>query len=189
MKFVRQLAPPVAMVGRQLEPHLAAFRSTSPVLWQHYRVDRGSLLPIERPRSLVIDDIANRERRALAFEQYAASIVVAWRSAGVLMTFRPKFVGMIHPLLMLMREQRRFESETAAALAALSTILLHASTETQESAIELYRMFGDQLVELGRHRQEFQGARKAFDDGSFKIGDYVVAWRKAAQADLGGAQA
>jgi hypothetical protein len=143
------------------------------------------LIPTERSQSAVVGDDANHERLALAVEDFGGGVAIVWRSTGLLATFRPRVLGRLHGLLLLMREQRRFENETAALAATLSDLLLYASTKTQRLAIEVYRTLGDQMIEVGRHGQGTKAAKIAVDAGSLKIGDCVVAWRAAAQVDLG----
>lgn len=100
------------------------------------------------------------------------------------MTFRPKLLGKVHGLLLLMREQQRFEEHTSALASALSSVLLHASSETQRRAIDLFETLGQQLLELSRHHQGSREARDALDSGSLEIGRTALAWRTAATADL-----
>lgn len=186
MKIVRRLAPPlVGAVATAGAFYTGAPLDIAGLIGTGASQAADRLIPIERSRSSVIDDKANQNRRAAVFEQFGSSVAVAWRSAGIMMTFRPKLTGKVHGLLMLMREQRRFENETAAALAALSGVLLYASTDTQKLAIDLYRALGEQFVEIGKQVQGSSAAKKAVDEGSLKVGDYVVVWRAAAQADLG----
>ena len=85
---------------------------------------------------------------------------------------------------MLMREQRRFEDNAPTLFATLSNVLLYASTDTQELAIDLYKTLGAQLIEIGKSDQGSPAARKAIDEGTDEIDKRMVAWRTAAQADL-----
>lgn len=145
----------------------------------------GMLLPT-RSREEVISDEPNRENRAEAYESLGTTVATAWQAAGILMTFRPKFVGYVHGLLLLMRAQKRFEEQIAASAGALSSVLLYASSDTVDAAVDLYRTFSERLTEVGHSgRQGSPEAQSAYDVASLEIGNKAVVWRRAAQADLG----
>jgi hypothetical protein len=55
-------------------------------------------VPSERGRESVVNDDASRLNRARVYEQFGGGVAVSWRSAGILMTFQPKFIGMVHGL-------------------------------------------------------------------------------------------
>lgn len=149
----------------------------------------GSLLPSEQSRQAVADDRAHLERRAAACEQFGASVVVVWLSAGQMMTYGgPRLVGYVHGLLHFMRAQRRLEDGVAAAAAALSNVLLYGSADTQTAAIEVFTTLGEKLGELGRCKQGSIQAKRVHERASGELGDRVVAWRNAAQADLAGSK-
>lgn len=144
----------------------------------------GRFVPSARSHEIVVADEANRANRARTFEEFGGGVAIVWRSASILMTFRPRFTGYLHGLIMLMREQRRFEDEASALFATLSNVFLYASTDTQDLAVELYETLGEQLISIGKCEQGSPAARKAIDEGSTEIGKRMVAWRAAAQADI-----
>ena len=143
-----------------------------------------SVVQSERPRELVVKDVANHANRAKSYEDFSASVAIMWQTAGILNTFRPKATGYIHGLLLLMRAQRRFEDQVASSAAALGSVLLYGSSDTQQAAVKLYKTLGKKLIELGRCGQGSREARSVFDEASLDIGDKAVLWRAAAQADL-----
>lgn len=144
------------------------------------------VLPEVRSREQVLADEAHRTERSRAFEGYGAAIALIWQSAGMMNTFRPKIVGYVHGLATLVRSQRRFEEQVAAATSSLSSILLYGSTETQNAAIEVFRTLSAKLAEVSRSgKQGSKEIRAAYEIASAEVGDKVVVWRQAAQADLG----
>jgi|NGEPerStandDraft_6_1074524.scaffolds.fasta_scaffold17502_1 hypothetical protein len=144
-----------------------------------------ALEPTPRSRSAVVADEANRAERAAAFEGFGGGIIIAWQAAGLLLTFRPKVFGYLHGLLALMRAQKRFEDQVAATTAALSSVLLYGSTETQEAAIALFKVFGEKLKEVGESGTDASPrVRKIYEEVSLELGGKMVAWRRAAQLDL-----
>jgi hypothetical protein len=54
---------------------------------------------------------------APAYEDFGAAVASVWAAAGLLHTFRPKLVGYAHGMALLVRTQRRFEDQHAAAIA------------------------------------------------------------------------
>lgn len=143
------------------------------------------LQPMERPRSEVRADTANHVQRSEAYAEFGRTVAVVWQAAGLLLTFRPRLLGYVHGMLGLMRAQRRFEEQLAAVTAALSTVLLYGSTETQEAALGLFKVLGEKLTEAGRSgKQGSAEVRRVYEAASLDLGDRVVAWRRAAQRDL-----
>ncbi len=87
---------------------------------------------------------------------------------------------------MLVRAQRRFEEQIAAATTALADVLLYGSSETQQASVEVFKTLGEVLTEVSRSsKQGSPEIVKAYQGASLNLGDKVVAWRRAAQADLG----
>lgn len=187
MSLLRKVAAPaaavVAGVGIALSgapPELAAIGAAAA------GQVAGALLPSARSRDEVVADLANRARRAEAYEAFGSSVALAWQAGGYLLTFRPRVVGYLHGLALLVRAQRRFEDEMAHVTAALSNVLLYASSETQAAALDVFRTFGEKLTEAGRGGKpgSLQMA-KAYENASVEIGRKVVVWRTSAAADLG----
>lgn len=187
MSLIRKLATVTATVATGVS---VAFSGAPPELAGIAAAGVGQLvdviLPTERSRQEVIADDANRANRARAYETFGSTVVVAWQAAGTLMTFRPKLVGYVHGLALLVRAQRRFEDQIAQAAGALGSILLYGSSETQQAALDVFRPFGEKLMEVGHSgKQGSPEVVKAYEAATLDLGDKVVAWRKAAQADLG----
>ncbi len=187
MSFIQRLLAPLASaatgVGIMLggaPPELAAIGATSVG-----QLVQG-FLPTGRPRAQVVADETYRANRAQAYEAFGASTAMSWQAAGLLVTFRPGFVGYIHGLALLVRAQRRFEEQVAATTAALGNVLLYGSLETQETALALFKTLGEQLAQAGSAGNPGSAASfSAFEAASLEFGNKMVAWRKAAQADLG----
>jgi hypothetical protein len=149
------------------------------------RVVEGVLPPGRSPIE-VAKDQANRARRQEAYEAYGSAVILTWQAAGTLLTFRPKLQGYLHGLAALVRAQRRFEEQNAGAAGALSSILLYGSSETQQAAVSVAGTLGKQLSAVASSGN--QGSPEvftAYGSASVDLGNAVVAWRKAAQADLG----
>jgi hypothetical protein len=104
----------------------------------------------KRSRADVIADQVNHANRAQAYEAFGEAIAESWLSGGFLFTFKPPLLGYLHGMVGLMRTQRRFEEQTTAVMAALSTVLLYASTEMQEASASLLRAQTEGLAEIGR---------------------------------------
>jgi hypothetical protein len=144
------------------------------------------VLPASRPREQVLADESNRANRARAYEAYGAAVALSWQSGGILCTFRPKVVGYVHGLALLVRAQRRFEEQIAATTTALGNVLLYGSSETQQAALALFKTLGEKLTEVGGSgKHGSRDVRNAYDAASLDLGNKVVEWRSAAQADLG----
>jgi len=139
----------------------------------------------KRSRADVVADQVNHANRAQAYEAFGESIAESWLTGGFLFTFKPPLVGYLHGMLGLMRAQRRFEVQTTAVMAALSTVLLYASTEMQEASASLLRAQTDGLAKIGRYERGSSEATEAQARAGVPFGQAFVAWRKAAQADLG----
>jgi hypothetical protein len=142
--------------------------------------------PTGPPRAEVLRDEENRAIRAQAYKDFGTVVAVTWQAAGLMMTFRPKPLGYLHGLAMLVRTQRRFEEQNAVVVAALGHILLYGSSETQQAAAAVARTLGEKLAEVGRAgKVGSPEVSRAYEQASADLGDRVVAWRKAAKADLG----
>lgn len=184
---LRSLVGPVAQLT--VGAILGGF-GASPDLTMSAVTSVGQLLevvaPAEQSRDHVIADVANRERRAVAYETYGSAMIIAWQSAGYLVTFRPRIVGYVHGLLALTRAQRRFEEATTTATAALTSVLLYASSDAQQAAIELYRTVGEELIRVGAGgKQGSPRAVKLYTQASAHVGDKMTCWRQAARDDFG----
>ena len=188
MALIRKLLAPVASVSASIVLLLAGGPpDLAGVVAAAVGQLVGGLATTERRRDDIIADEANRANRAGAYEAYGAATALAWQAAGVLVTFKPRLVGYVHGLALLMRAQRRFEDQVAAATAALSDVLLYGSSETQEAALVMARTLAEKLGEIVRNgKQGSLAGQKAYAAASLDLGEKVVAWRKAAQADLGG---
>lgn len=142
---------------------------------------------VDRPLEAIVDD-QNRDRRAQAYEDFGSAIAVLWSTANLLLTFRPPLQGYLHGLALLVRAQRRFEEQHAAAIAALHDVLLYGSSETQEAALEVFRAVGRCFTEASQAgKQGSEAVKRRVGELSGELGDAVVAWRRSAQADLGSA--
>lgn len=145
----------------------------------------AGLVPSQRTRESVIIDEANHSNRARSYEEFGGVVAAIWLQSGILMTFRPKLLGYLHGLLLLMRSQRRLEEQMALSAAALGNVLLYGSSETQQAAIDLFNALSGKLIELGSAGpQGSPKVRDFYDKASLDIGDKVVIWRAAAQEDL-----
>jgi hypothetical protein len=146
----------------------------------------NGVVPSGPSREVVIADEVNRERRARSYEEFGAAVSEVWFACGVLLTFKPKPIGYVHGLATLTRAQRRFQSELSSTIAAVSNVLLYGSYETQVAAIRVVETLGQKLKEGGgAGKQGSPEVRRAYDSASAELGEMVVVWRKAAQADLG----
>jgi hypothetical protein len=139
----------------------------------------------KRSRAEVVADQVNHANRAQAYEAFGEAIAASWLTGGFLFTFKPPLVGYLHGMVGLMRSQRRFEEQTTAVMAALSTVLLYASTEMQEASASLLRAQTEGLAEISHHERGSPEATDAQARAGVPFGQAFVAWRKAAQADLG----
>jgi hypothetical protein len=160
---------------------------TSDLIANGLRVPSSAgLVTTEQSRESVIADTANRSNRAVSYEEFGGNVATVWHHASLLMTAsRPRPIGYLHPLLLLMRTQRRFEEAIADSAPMLSNVLLYASTETQKTAIELFETLGASLIALSAvGPQGSSDAKAASERLSLDIGDKAVLWRAAARADL-----
>lgn len=165
------------LLAGHVQPDLAVIAATG----------AGQLLEntVDRPREAIVHD-QNRDRRALAYEDFGSAIAVLWSAANVLLTFRPPIQGYLHGLALLVRAQRRLEEQHAAAITALHGVLLYGSSETQEAALEVFRTVGQCLTEASQAGpQGSEAMKRQVCELSGKLGDAVVTWRRSAQADLG----
>jgi hypothetical protein len=143
-----------------------------------------ALVTSERSRDVVLADMYAL-RRGQAYQTFGAAIGGVHQSAGVVMTYKPHLVGYLHGMALLVRAQRNLEEQNRNVLAALSDILLYGSTETQDAAKAVFLVLGEQLKKLGDTKQGSPHAQQVFDEISPVLGVAVVAWRCAAQDDLG----
>lgn len=141
----------------------------------------------KRSRAEVVADQINHANRARAYEAFGESIAEGWLNGGFLFTFKPQLVGYVHGVAGLMRAQRRFEEQTTRVMSSLSTLLLYASTDTQEASATLLRAQTEGLAEISRFKQGTPEATEAQTRAGGPFGAAFAAWRAAAQADLGAA--
>lgn len=186
LKWLRRLLGPIATA---FAGGLMAFAGAPPELVGVFAgalgQAAGTVTPESRPRELVRADEANRPRLAAACERFGRSVAIVWNSSGTLMTFRPKLPGYLHGLLYLMRTQRRLEEASAAMIEAFADLLLYGSTETHETAVAVVNALVTASRELSGHKQSSPTLAPELERLSLDVGDAVVMWRKAAQADLG----
>jgi len=142
-----------------------------------------ALLPTGRPSEPAADD-GHGEHRAKAYDSFGAAVISVYQAVGFLMTFKPPLPGYLHGLITLSRMQRRFQDEVAGLTASLSSVLLYGSTDAQESAIAVLRALSTEMSGIAAKKQGSQDAVRAFDEAAGRIGEKVVVFRKAAQADL-----
>jgi len=185
VKFIRWVAPTIATAAATAGAVFTGVPfDVAALLGSGVGQATDRLLPVERSRSSVVRDETNKIRRSVTYEEFGASVARVWHAAGLLVTFRPKLVGYVHGLLLLMRAQKSFEVEMAKSVGALSNILLYASSDTQEKALDVYKTLGAKLTELGASARDPVEASDVYGRASGEIGDKVVLWRKAAQDDL-----
>jgi hypothetical protein len=183
MSLIRRLVPPWAAtaVGIGL-----VWGGAPPAVTPLAGVLVEDMPPKGPPREEVLRDEENRAIRAQAYKDFGTVVAVSWQSAGLLLTFRPNPVGYLHGLATLFRAQRRFEEQNAVVAAALGHILLYGSSETQRAAAAVARMLGEKVAEVGRAGKVGSSEIvRAYEQASADLGNEVVAWRKAAKADLG----
>ena len=165
------------LLAGHVQPDLAVIAATG----------AGQLMEntVDRPREAIVHD-ENRDRRAQAYEDFGSAIALLWSAANMLLTFRPPLQGYLHGLASLVRAQRRLEEQHAAAIAALHSVLLYGSSETQEAALEVFRAVGRCFTEASQAgKQGSEAVKRRVCELSGELGDAVVAWRWSAQADLG----
>jgi len=124
-------------------------------------------------------------QRAQALDDFGRSTTLAWHAAGILMSTRPKPLGFVHTLTLLIRSQRQFEDSMAKAAASLSAVLLYTTPDTQDAALDLFSELGSQLTLLAKSGKP--GSRKAvlrLENSSVALGHKVVAWRTSARQEL-----
>lgn len=129
-------------------------------------------------------DDGHGEHRAMAYDSFGAAVISVYQAVGFLMTFKPPLPGYLHGLIALSRMQRRFQDEFAGLTASLSSVLLYGSTDAQESAIAVLRTLNTEMSGIASKKQGSSEAVRAFDEAAGRIGEKVVVFRKAAQADL-----
>ncbi|MCU4184872.1 hypothetical protein K6U06_10920 [Acidiferrimicrobium sp. IK] len=145
----------------------------------------AGVMPLGRSQAEVAKDEANRERRAVSYEAFGAAVASAWQAAGLLMTFRPGFLGYVPGMVALFRAQRRFEEQVVAMTEAMTCVFLYGSGETQTAGVAVVEALHKALQELCRCKQGSAEAAAAFTRLSPQLGTPVAAWRRSAQADLG----
>jgi hypothetical protein len=124
-------------------------------------------------------------QRAQALDEFGRSVTLAWHAAGTLMTVRPTITNFVPVLLLHVRCQRQFQNSMAKAAASLSSVLLFASGDTQDAALDLFSELGNQLGQLARtDKPGARGAASQLEAGSDKLGEKVTAWRAAARREL-----
>lgn len=184
MNLFRKAAAPVSAVAAT---GVAMVAGVPPELAGMVGVGAGQLVGLavtERTRAEVVADDNNRENRARAYEGFAASAALTWQSAQLLCTVKPGLPGFLPSLALRMRTQKRLEENYAALVSSLSAVMLYTSTETQQAALAVFKTLGERLTDAGSRRPG--AAMNAYlEQASLDVGDAVVVWRKAAQADLG----
>ncbi len=183
MALVRRLLPPWAAAAAGVA---TAWTGAPPAVDPLAGVLVDSTPPAGPRREEVVRDEQNRAVRAQAYKDFGTVVAVAWQSAGLLLTYRPKPIGYLHGLAMLVRAQRRYEEQTAVVTAALGHILLYGSAETQQAAAAVARTLGEKVAHV-RQAGKVGSAEVvgAYEQASVVLGNRVVAWRKEAKADLG----
>jgi hypothetical protein len=138
--FIRKLVAPatstavgVGILLSHASPELAVIGATS----AGQLVD--GVLPVKRTREQVVADKDNRVNRAQAYEDFGTAVALCWQAGGQLLTYRPKILGYVHGMALLVRSQRRFEEQYGAATTALGKILLYGSSETQDAAVAVFK--------------------------------------------------
>ncbi len=143
----------------------------------------AALLPTGQRNEPAADD-GHGEHRAKAYDSFGAAVIGVYQAVGFLMTFKPPLPGYLHGLIALSRMQRRFQDEFAGLTASLSSVLLYGSTDAQESAVAVLRTLSTEMSGVASKKQGSPKAARAFEEVAGGIGEKVVAFRTAAQADL-----
>lgn len=186
MRFIRRIASPLTSLVTAIGLVLTG---TPPELIDTAAASAGqfmeNMLSLGKRTAESPQTVGLLAQRAQALDEFGRSVTLAWHAAGTLMRVRPKLLGYVHTVALLVRAQRQFEDSMAKTAAALSSILLYTSPDTQESALALFSELGARLGQLARSGK--QGSPKVsrhLDDASVALGQKVVAWRASARREL-----
>jgi hypothetical protein len=185
VKFFEKLIPPAASVAATVAGMAAG---APPDLVTTIASAAGALASIgttDRPVDEVVADEANRGRRARAYEAFGEAVAQSWLAGGFMFTFKPQFVGYVHGVMGLVRAQRRFEDETSWAISSLSSVLLYASTDVQDTSAALLNALSIGLAQIARCKPGSPEAAEAQRLAGGPFGEAFLAWRKATGTDLG----
>jgi hypothetical protein len=186
LQFLRRFAAPAATSLPGSSPCSLGRRPTLPVSFPRVGQFVQGGTSVGPPREEVVADTQNHGKRVEAYESFGDAVIQTWQWIGFLLIFKPRLVGYVHGLVALVRAKRRVEEQSGNLTSALHGVLLFGSHETQEVAISVVDLLAQRLTAMGRSgKQGSEKVRHAYASASVDVGDRFVAWRKAAQADLG----
>jgi hypothetical protein len=117
-----------------------------------------------------------------AYEAFGEAIAQTWLTGSFLFTTDAGWDLQTH--LGLLRTQRKFEDESRHVMAALSTTLLYASDETRDAADVLAKAATGGFRAMSEARNAGADTAEAQRQAGTVFTKAVLAWRKAALADL-----